>query len=426
VVVQYRGSPQDGLLFGATVRGRRAVFADNYPQRARYWLPVVDHPSDKARVLWSVRAPPGWQVVTNAPRRCNGPIARDPLCLESQPLPTYLMVLGATRMTVSRLRPLVTDGDTVPIEVWAYPEDSAFADRVPFRRATEIAETLQRLVGPFPYARLAHVQSRTRYGGMENASAIFYAERGWSERRMREGVVRHETAHQWFGDAVTTREWPHVWLSEGFATYFAALWAEHSRGDTALVAALRAMRQDVLDSRVTFAKPVVDEALADLKDVLNSNVYEKAGFTLHMLRLEVGDSAFFRAIRSYYGTHRHANALTEDFQREVEATAGRPLDWFFDQWLRRPGVAELAVRWQWDAGQRALVLTVSQGARVAPYRLSLALDVTDASGRVRRVRAQLPAARVATVPIPLALDGAPRDVTFDPDASLLGTISVTR
>jgi len=437
VTVRARGLPADGLILRRDSAGTATAFADHFPDRARHWLPTVDHPSDKATVEWTVRAPATHRVVANGELQEETPVPASsghPAMLltrwrSARPLYTAVMVIGVAPFARVEL------GNTacglgelpgcVPQSVWITPDVRDYVPG-PFARAGEMVALFARLVAPFPYEKLAHVQSSTRYGGMENASAIFYADNIYRRRSMSEGLIAHETAHQWFGDAVTTREWPHVWLSEGFATYFAALWAEHSRGDTALVAALRAMRQDVLDSRVTFAKPVVDEALADLKDVLNSNVYEKAGFTLHMLRLEVGDSAFFRAIRSYYGTHRHANALTEDFQREVEATAGRPLDWFFDQWLRRPGVAELAVRWQWDAGQRALVLTVSQGARVAPYRLSLALDVTDASGRVRRVRAQLPAARVATVPIPLALDGAPRDVTFDPDASLLGTISVTR
>lgn len=437
VTVRARGLPADGLILRRDSSGTATAFADHFPDRARHWLATVDHPSDKATVEWTVRAPATHRVVANGELQEETPIpataTRAAMLLTRwrgvRPLYTAVMVIGVAPFARVEL------GNTacglgelpgcVPQSLWITPDVRDYLPG-PFARAAEMVALYARLVAPFPYEKLAHVQSSTRYGGMENASAIFYADNIYRRRAMSEGLIAHETAHQWFGDAVTTREWPHVWLSEGFATYFAALWAEHARGDTALVATLRAMRQDVLDSRVTFAKPVVDEALSDLKDVLNSNVYEKAGFTLHMLRLEVGDSAFFRAIRSYYDRHRHGNALTEDFQREVEGAAGRPLDWFFEQWLRRPGVAELAVRWRWDAAQRALVLTVTQGTRVPPYRLALALDVTDASGRTRRVRAQLPAARVATVPVPLDLEGAPRSVSFDPDASLLGTITVLR
>src|SRR5207247_1429547 len=84
---------------------------------------------------------------------------------------------------------------------------------------------------PFPYEKLAHLESSTRFGGMENATAIFYADQPFRKRTMTDGVVAHETAHQWFGDAVTETEWSHLWLSEGFATYFAALWTRQSAGD---------------------------------------------------------------------------------------------------------------------------------------------------------------------------------------------------
>ena len=103
----------------------------------------------------------------------------------------------------------------------------------PFARAGEMVQLFSRLVGPFPYEKLAHLQSSTRFGGMENASAIFYADAPFRGGGTREETIAHETAHQWFGDAVTEREWPHVWLSEGFATYFAALWTRAARGDSA-------------------------------------------------------------------------------------------------------------------------------------------------------------------------------------------------
>ncbi len=430
VVVQYRGQPQDGLLFGTTVRGRRAVFADNYPQRARYWLPVVDHPSDKARVLWSVRAPDGWQVVTNAPRRCTVPVRRDPLCLESQPLPTYLMVLGATRMTVSRLRPLVSDADTVPIEVWAYPEDSAFADRVPFRRATEIAETLQRLVGPFPYTRLAHVQSRTRYGGMENASAIFYAERPWAERRMGEGVVRHETAHQWFGDAVTPRDFRHVWLSEGFASYFDGVVGAAMDGDSVLARIMARDREAWLASDAK-DRPMVDAAEPDPEDVLDANDYQKGAWVLHMLRRELGDSTFFRGVREYYRRYRDSSVTSEQFQRVMEETAGpgTRLAWFFDQWLRQPGHPRLDVRWEQQRGSM-LRLAVRQAQPPAWGRYTIPrvpVRIVLADGQVLERTFHLDRRHASqTVGFALPEGAEVREVAVDPEGALLLTADVHR
>src|SRR5207247_5720259 len=131
VVVSYHGAPQDGLIIGPNARGRRGAFADNWPQRARFWLPTVDHPSDKATVTFAVFAPTPWRVVAN------GRLNRG-AWTEARPIPTYTMVLAAGEFAVSRHRALINGRDTVPIDVWTYPEDSAYADSVPFRRVSEI------------------------------------------------------------------------------------------------------------------------------------------------------------------------------------------------------------------------------------------------------------------------------------------------
>ena len=107
----------------------------------------------------------------------------------------------------------------VEVSAWLFAEDAAQAS-ISFRRAADMVDFFSELVGPYPFEKLAHVQSATRFGGMENASAIFYSERRLASGASLEGTVAHETAHQWFGDAVTAEDWTELWLSEGFATYF--------------------------------------------------------------------------------------------------------------------------------------------------------------------------------------------------------------
>jgi aminopeptidase N len=436
IVVRYRGAPKDGLIIRRdSAGGYWTAFGDNFPDRARQWLATVDHPSDKATVEWIVRAPQSHRVVANGelleetpePQPGGAPGMMLTRWRTSRPLYTAVMVIGVAPFAVYELGKTACNLAELPgcvrQSVWITPDVRSYMPG-PFARVGEMVSLFSRLVAPFPYEKLAHVQSSTRYGGMENASAIFYADNIYRRRTMSEGLLAHEIAHQWFGDAVTTREWPHVWLSEGFATYFSALWFEHSAGDSAFRASLAQMRRQVLGSRVTNEKPIVDLTLDDLGRVLNSNVYQKAGFTLHMLRREIGDSAFYRGIRSYYRKYRHGNALTEDFQREVEASSGRQLDWFFTQWMRRPGVADLTVQWRWDARRRGVELTVSQNPAFAPYQLSLSMDVTDAQGRVHRARASVPPARVATLLVPLRIQGVPVSIVFDPDSAILGKIAV--
>jgi aminopeptidase N len=430
VDVKYSGEPKDGLIFSNDSAGRWQAFGDNFPNRARFWLPVIDHPSDKASVSWTIRAPADRLTIANGALESVTPVPGSQTVSRwrtHKPITTYLMVIGVAPFTMIDL------GDSACGfgEVTRCVRQSVYASPTlrdylpgPFARAGAIVDFFSRLVGPFPYEKLAHVQSATRYGGMENASAIFYSDRVFMSRNVGEGLIAHEVAHQWFGDAVTEREWPHVWLSEGFASYFAPLWVEHSRGDSAFRATMTQVRQGAINGRVAAEKAIVDTTLANVSNVLNSNVYQKAGFTLHMLRKEIGDSAFFRGIRSYYGKYRHSNALTHDLQRELERTAGRSLDWFFDQWFFRAGFAELTVAWRHDAATQRVVLDVEQGTRFAPYRVRMAVDVTAADGNVRRAVVMIPAQQKATIEVPLSTPRAPQKVVIDPDVGVLGTITV--
>jgi aminopeptidase N len=434
VAVFYHGLPSDGLIIRRDSARGWTAFGDNFPDRARQWLATIDHPSDKALVEWSVRAPATHRVIANGtlidelpePSDTSAPRMVRTRWRSDRPIYTAVMVIGVAPFTVTDLGETSCGLAEVPGCVHQSVWTSAAAAKVMpgnFARAGEIVALYSRLVGPFPYEKLAHVASSTRYGGMENAAAIFYAENLFRKGSPSAGLIAHETAHQWFGDAVTTREWPHVWLSEGFATYFAALWTEHAHGDSMFLDEMAEMRADVLKSPITLEKPVIDEDLNDLRRVLNTNVYQKAGFVLHMLRKEIGDSAFFGGIRAYYTAHRHANAVTADLQQSFERAAGRPLDWFFAQWMRRPGVAELEVSWQWSASGRRVTVQVQQGTRFPPYQLSLAVDVTDADGRAQRLRMPVPAAAQSSYEMPLRFTRRPRRVEFDADVSVLATVT---
>jgi len=431
VGVFHHGAPSDGLVIRRDASGWTA-FGDNFPDRARQWLAVVDHPSDKALVDWDVLAPSTHRVIANGALVEETPESGPAAARRTRtrwrtmrPIYPSVMVIGVAPFAVLEL------GDTacglgelpgcVRQSVWAAPSQRAVLPGH-FARAGDIVAFFSQLVGPFPYEKLAHVSTSTRWGGMENAAAIFYDEKLFRGTGPGEGLIAHETAHQWFGDAVTEREWPHVWLSEGFATYFAALWTEHAQGDSAFRAERVQMRDRVLSAPISVQKAVIDESLTDVRKVLNSNVYQKAGFALHMLRLEIGDAAFFGGVRAYYAAHRHGNAMTSDLQAQFERAAGRPLDWFFAQWMRRPGFAEVTASWRWDAASTRLIVTVAQGARFAPYRLSLAVDVTDAAGATQRARVVVPAATSSTVTVPVMLDSAPAQVIFDADASIMGTV----
>ena len=432
VTVRYAGEPKDGLIIRTDSAGRWTAFGDNWPNRARNWIPSIDHPSDKATVTWTVRAPSERRVVANGElleeTPLPGPAGSVPRTLtrwrESRPIPVYLMVIAAAPLVYYDLgREGCGVGEfssCVRQSVYVFPESRDFLPG-PFVHAPEMVRLFSELIAPFPYEKLAHLESSTRYGGMENAGAIFYADAPFRRRTMQPGVIAHETAHQWFGDAVTEREWSHVWLSEGFATYFEELWVERFTGDSAFREDMRRIRGEVVKAPEVASRPVIDTAQTDLMALLNTNSYQKGGWTLHMLRTLVGDSAFFRGLRSYYMANRHSNALTDDLRRAVEASSGRPLGWFFDQWLRRPGFAEVTTSWHYDDSQRRVIATIEQRGHFGTYRFPLTVAITDAAGKERRATIDVPAAANGNFVVPLQLDAAPRGVSFDPDVRVLAT-----
>lgn len=439
VSLRYGGEVTDGLVAQRDPRGRWTYFGDNWPDRARYWIASVDHPGDKATVSWTVRAPSTQTVIANGalvdrrplePRAGTSPrtITR---WREAQPIPVYLMVIGAAPLVE---RPLAEGAcglaemtRCVAQSVYAFPEQARSLPAA-FLAAPRIVEHFARLVGPFPYEKLAHVQSATRFGGMENASAIFYASSAFVSQTLSESLIAHETAHQWFGDAVTEREWPHLWLSEGFATYFGALWTEHAQGAAAFREELAAIRRQILADRASVPqRPVIDTIETDLLRLLNANSYQKGGFVLHMLRRQVGDSAFFRGIRAYYAAHRHGNATSDDLRAALERSSGADLRWFFDQWLRRPGFPQLEVSWSYDATARRVVLDVRQGTRFGSFRLPLTVSIESGgpgAPTTARAMVEVPAQGEARLVVPIDIGTRPTRVMLDPDNDLLAELRI--
>ena len=435
VLVKYGGWVQDGLMIQTDEAGRWTGFGDNWPNRGRYWLPSVDHPSDKATVTWNVRAPSDRKVIANGALLEERRLAETmglsgkPRTLTrwstSRPIPVYLMVIAAAPLTSFDLG-LTAEGLSefppgVRQTVYVAPEIRDYLPG-PFVSAGAIVEFFAGTVGPFPYEKLAHLQSTTRYGGMENASAIFYNEDAFRERQMTAGLIAHETAHQWFGDAVTPRSWGHLWLSEGFATYFEKLWVQKSSGDLAFKEEMNKLRDEILQARESHDRPVIDSLQSNLLDLLNVNSYQKGAWTLHMLRSLLGDSMFFSGIRSYYTRFRHYTAVTDNLREEFERISGKELGWFFDQWLRRPGYPIVAARWKYDKKERRVELEIAQGKRFPPYRFPLTVAVLSEDGRSRRTTVEIPAQQLVKFTLPIEIESSPAGVYLDPDVRLLASM----
>ncbi len=414
--IVYSGTPADGLIIGVNRHGERTFFADHWPNRARNWLPVVDHPSDKALVEWDVTAPAGYQVVGNGRLAEETDLAggrRLTRWVEDRPIATKIMVIGVAHFAVDYRLVVDAAGRPVDVQTWVYPQDRAIGFR-DFAEADSALGTLTDLLGPFPYAKLANVQSTTRFGGMENAGAIFYDESAVTGRGTNASTVVHEVAHQWFGDLVSETDWPHLWLSEGFATYLTHVYAERTRGAGALRAGLaRDRRQIIAFAGQNPQRMLVDTTFADPLELLNAYSYGRGGWTLHLLRRRLGDDAFWAGLRLYLERFADLDVTTDDLEAALEETSGQDLTAFFQQWTRRPGLPRIDATWR--ASGSETIVTLSQTG--VPYALPLTVEARSADGRTARLTADVAGAET-TVRFPFAATA----VVLDPDVDALADL----
>jgi len=409
ISVRYHGIPADGFIISRNKFGDRTFFGDNWPDRGHHWLACVDHPSDKATVEFHVTAPEQYQVVgTGALAESSALSGQRRLTVwkETAPVAVKVMTIGISRFAVQ----YYPAAGTAQTSVWVFPQNKAegFSDFAPSQR---IFDFFSSTIGPFSFSKLAHVQSKTRWGGLENAGNIFYFENSVTGKGTIENLIAHESAHQWFGNAATEADWHHVWLSEGFATYFTHYYNEKVNGEALRKSGMERDRSGILKSDLTPKRPVVDTTIMNIDDVLSIITYQKASFVLHMLRREIGDEAFLSGIRTYYAKYRNRNALTPDLFREMEQASGKDLRWFADQWVYRPDLPTLEGTWQFSQKTGLVSIRIRQtGLQI--FNFPLEIDLDNGQRETIRVSEKETLVRFKT-------SKKPEKITLDPDVNLL-------
>jgi aminopeptidase N len=418
VVVHYNGVPASGLHAGPNKHGDRTFFSDNWPNRARNWLPTIDHPYDKAMSEMVVTAPAHYQVVSNGllvEETDGADGTRVTHWKQSVPIATWLYVLGVAEFAVQH----VDDFRGLPIQTWVYRQDrdAGFYDfAVPTK---QVMGFYADYVGPYAYERLANITSPVTGGGMEAATAIMYHENSVTgDRTVRwRNVIIHEIAHQWFGNAVTESDWDDVWLSEGFATYFTLLFIEHAYGRDEFVDGLESSAVRVFtqyDSDPSYR--IVHDDLDDMSRVSSGATYQKGSWILHMLRGRMGDEAFWAGIQDYYARYMNRNATTDDFQAAMEEASGLNLQTFFDQWLRDGGNPRLEGWWEYDASARAVRIELNQTQAVGPmFEIPLEIGIYQ-DGEVLPTTIERVEVEGAFHRFVIPVDAEPTDVRLDPNS----------
>ena len=335
VSITYEGIPRNGLIIGQTKYGRRSFFADHWPDRAHHWLPCIDHPSDKATCEFLVEAPYQYEVIATGDKVEESIIGEGRKLTHyrnDRPMPMKVTVIGVAEFAMQHAGEVYGH----PVTSWVYPEDreTGFKEYYP---AVDILKYFIDKIGPYPNSKLANVQSKTRYGGMENAGNIFYYEGSINGQVDNNNLIAHEIAHQWFGNSASELNWHHVWLSEGFATYMTNVYIEDHHGSDSLRHTMVRQRDQVIKFFEKIPAAIIDTTITEYARVLSPNTYQKAAWFLHMLRRKVGDESFWEGIKTYYRRFAFGNAMTADFLNIMEQISGQDLDRFFEQWLFQPG-----------------------------------------------------------------------------------------
>ena len=428
ITINYHGRPKDGLIFANDRDGNPSATGDNWPNRVHQWIPCLDHPSAKATVSFTVAAPPREVVVANGKFVNMTRNGAAPITLwrfdETKPIPAYCMVIAVSEgAQIEASEPTVT-----PLSYYVPKRDATYAPKG-FSAAAPALSFFSQTIAPYPYEKLALIVGATRFGGMENSGAIVFTNnlfdlRSGEKTSSRfsiptriENVVAHEIAHQWFGDSVTESTWADLWLSEGFATYFAGLFLEKYENEQAF----RDYMRDAATRYFSYEKkrnaPIHDTETRDLMQLLNENNYEKGAWVLHMLRKRVGDEAFFKGLRNYYNDHRESNATTEDLRQALEKSSGKNLKQFFARWVYGSGHPRYSLDWGSMERHAGAFITVSlkqiQDGEVFLDPVPIEFTV---NGK-KQQRTIFPKGKLTTVSI--RLDANPTSVQIDPDETLL-------
>jgi len=426
LTIDYYGVPASGLKIAPNKYGDRTFFSDNWPNRARHWLPTIDHPYEKATSEMIVIAPNHYQVISNGllveESNLNDGLKRTHW-KQAVPISCWLYVLGVAEFAIQ----YVDTFEDKSIQTWVYKQDreAGFYDfAVPTKHTLQFFSDY---VGPFAYEKLANIQSNSVGGGMEAATAIFYGDNSVTGKRTSRwrNVIIHEVAHQWFGNAVTEYDWDDVWLSEGFATYFTLLFREHAYGREDFVSGLISSRERVFDYYEDHKNyRIVHNNLSDMSQVTSGQTYQKGAWILHMLRNLIGDEKFQEAIRNYYSRYMNSNATTDDFKHEMEIVSGLDLDMFFNQWLYQGGHIVLDGSWKYDDKKKEIIIDIQQ-VQNDGYLFSFPIEfgIYEEGKVAPNVEQRSVTKRKSSYSIPAELK--PKKVAIDPRTVLLANWSFT-
>jgi len=429
IVIRYRvREPRSGLHFFGPTESEPDVpwmlWSQGEPVANRYWFPCIDHPNERQTTELVATVDSGFEVLSNG-SLISREESRDGKrtrfhWLQDKPHVSYLVTLVVGQFAVGR-----EEWRGKPV-LYYVPEDRADDIERTFGRTREMLDFFSDRFGiEYPWDKYAQVVvEQFIIGGMENTSATTLTETVLHDERAMldsspDWLIAHELGHQWWGDLLTCKDWSHLWLNEGFATYCEVLWAEHKLGrderDYRLYQKSIRARSGNAQKR-----PVVDRRYPSPSDMFDVRAYPKGGWVLHMLRHRLGDDDFFLALKRYGSLYAHRTVETTDLRQTFEQLTGRSLERFFYDWTERPGHPVLAIESKYDAESGLVRVNVKQEQKGEAFAFPLKIELTGADSAHSISIDKVINSKEQTLYLPAT--SRPKSIRIDPEFTLLAEI----
>jgi len=422
--------PEKGLYFRTPAMGYREgdthLWTQGEMHEARHGFPSFDYPNEKFTTEMICRVPEGMVALSNGRLVSEEKDAAAGLVawrwLQDKPHVNYLVTLCA-----GYFKKLEDRHGDLSLAYWTPASKINFATNSFAPTKAMLAFYEQEIGVKYPWARYDQVAvDDFTWGGMENTAqttlneSTLYPDE-FHGTRNEEGLIAHELVHQWFGNLVTTKDWANIWLNEGFATYYDALFQEHHRGGDAFRYTMLGNARDVLTQQNDVI-PIVHRGYGDPVEQFGFRAYPKGSWILHMLRSQLGPELFRQCVKTYLERHAYDVVTTEDLVEVIEEFSGRDWDQFFDQYVYHAHHPELKVAYSWDERSKLAKVSIQQTQQLGPtvllFNLPLKLrfksgtNTTDAVARVSKQAEDFY----------FALPDKPEIVRVDPDYTWLAQV----
>ncbi|MEK7485731.1 MAG: M1 family metallopeptidase [Planctomycetota bacterium] len=372
ITIRHSAEPKEGLYFRTPEMGYLPedihLWTQGEMHEARHWFPSFDYPNERFTTEVICHVPPEMAVVSNG-RLVSETIdektgLKAVRWLQEKPHVNYLIALVA-----GKLKKLSTSYQNTPLGFYTTTSQIAYAENS-FRPTSDILAFFEKELD-FPYAWGKYDQvvvGDFTWGGMENTSITILNDytlfpNELKGTRSSQGLIAHEFAHQWFGDLVTCKDWSHIWLNEGFATFYNLLYSEAKEGRDAMLYGLYQDAQGILQNKDDVI-PVVMNRMENMKDLFSFRAYDKGSWLLQMIRTQMGPDLYRKCIQEYLKRNQFKSVTTQDLINVLEEFSGLSWQLFFDQWAYHGGFPVLKIKYQWNEKENKATLQIEQTHRV--------------------------------------------------------------